>query len=514
MKNKILIITFTILSLFIFNFAYADTNIHLQIKTTTDLFNQTITVASCDSDNDIVTPDLTTPYCAIKNKTSLQNDWSFGEFGAFLNSLNNISGSTTKDKDGNPVYHYWSWSLNNEMAMEALNVYQLKENDSILLEFIDPQEPTPLPEVLKEPTHISHSSGGSYVTQVKKVVFDVNKAIEFLLLNQKKDGSFASPMYTDWVAIALGAIDNSTLKSNILNYLKSNPIQSSLLTDYERRAMALLALGVNPYDGTEVNYIKKIIESFDGVQFGDATMINDDIFALVVLQNAGYHINDEIIKKDVTYIISKQEKNGGWGSVDMTSAAIMSIKEFKDISGTSESLKNAENYLIGEKKSDGGFSNSFSTSWVLQSLSDDSRFINAEEYLIKNQQADGGFEDVSSDINTRVWATAYVLPAILHKSWNDILVDFPKQVEKEKTDKIIESIFIPSSLEVVIKKTPRNNSNLTITKTPVIIEIIENQNQNQNQKENQNIFKIKEVSNFKRTWKAIKSPFVWLWYRL
>jgi len=87
-------------------------------------------------------------------------------------------------------------------------------------------------------------------------IFSVSNALDFLLQNKEN-----SPMYADWVAIAAGKGDNSDLKSYISNYLKSNPINSNIITDYERRAMALMALGVNPYNGTNVNYIKKIIDS-------------------------------------------------------------------------------------------------------------------------------------------------------------------------------------------------------------------------------------------------------------
>jgi hypothetical protein len=63
--------------------------------------------------------------------------------------------------------------------------------------------------------------------------------------------------------------------------------------------MAIMSLNINPYQGTETNYIEKIIDSFDGNQFGDSSLYNDDVFALLVLLKAGYKYNDEIIKNVV-----------------------------------------------------------------------------------------------------------------------------------------------------------------------------------------------------------------------
>ncbi|MDP4033465.1 MAG: hypothetical protein Q8P60_11540, partial [Pseudorhodobacter sp.] len=105
--------------------------------------------------------------------------------------------------------------------------------------------------------------GGSYTPAEK--TFSISNALEFL--SQNKDS--ASISVHDWMAIAAGAGDNSNLKSSISDYLKSNPIDSSVVTDNERRAMALMSLGINPYSGTEINYIQKITDSFDGTQFGD-----------------------------------------------------------------------------------------------------------------------------------------------------------------------------------------------------------------------------------------------------
>src|SRR3989339_583383 len=88
--------------------------IHLTIATNTEsIYDQDIAVDACNSDNGETSDLKITAYCAIL-QSGIQNEWNWDWApGAFLNSLGDIAGFTTKDKDNNDVYHYWSWSLNN-----------------------------------------------------------------------------------------------------------------------------------------------------------------------------------------------------------------------------------------------------------------------------------------------------------------------------------------------------------------------------------------------------------------
>ncbi|MFA5773579.1 MAG: prenyltransferase/squalene oxidase repeat-containing protein [Candidatus Paceibacterota bacterium] len=418
---------------------------------------------------------------------------------------------------------------NGEFLFEIIN------EDSLLIKikkenFIDSREVTITPEKIRRS---SGSRAGSYInTSVIEKSFSVANAILFLSQNQQNDRSYGLPMYTDWVAIAVSAGDNSNLKLSITNYLKSNSINSSILTDNERRAMSLMALGINPYIGTDVNYIKKITDNFDGIQFGDNSLINDDIFALIVLKNAGYTINDEIIIKDINYIISKQFLDGSWGNVDMTSAGIQALRSFENIVLVPESISKAENYLISSQEPDGGFGNSFSTSWALQSLQNNDQILKALKYLTSKQEVDGGMESIDVDINTRIWVTAYVIPAMLHKPWNEILNNFPKEIvlddsvpTKIEDKKIIEVPKIKNIRKSNFLKisgslpddgkagsTSRNSESLSknleekdISVNPLSVSAIgSNQNNNSG-----TFFPV-----IYRILQKIRIPFVWLWVHL
>ncbi|MFA6515321.1 MAG: prenyltransferase/squalene oxidase repeat-containing protein, partial [Candidatus Paceibacterota bacterium] len=185
---------------------------------------------------------------------------------------------------------------------------------------------------------------------------------------------------------------------------------------------------------TEINYIKKIVDSFDGTQFGDPNLVNDDIFAIFPLIKAGYDSSDEMIQKDIAFIISKQNVDGSWESVDMTASAIQALSLLPISENITKAKTQAEQYLKNVQKSDGGFENSFSTSWVIQainSLHEDmlawtKNNLNTINYLASLQQSDGGVELLTADKNTRIWATSYAITAVGGKSWADIMQSFTK----------------------------------------------------------------------------------------
>jgi hypothetical protein len=319
--------------------------------------------------------------------------------------------------------------------------------------------------------------------------FSMSGAISYLSSKQKNDGSFGDFLYTDWVAVGVATSSlGQDIKTKILDYFKNNPLNSSILTDNERHAMALMALGINPYSGTSVDYISKITNNFDGVQFGDTSLDNDDIFALIVLSKAGYNSSDDKIIKDVNYLISKQSSNGSWGSIDLTAAAIQALNNFRDINGVSDSISKALKFLTRSQQNDGGFGNSFSTSWAIQGLSSEnalysSEIKKADDYLISKQQTDGGLENLTDDIDNRIWATAYSIPALLSKSWSSVINSFQKiiivsnlpnnsVVEKNVEKPII--LDLPKPKEEVKKEEVKTIEEKLINKTPIKNKIVKN----------------------------------------
>ncbi len=262
--------------------------------------------------------------------------------------------------------------------------------------------------------------------------------INFLDAKQNTNGSFGTTAFlSDWAAIAYGAWTGSSLgESKLTDYLLTNPNPldgPSETTNYARRAMALMALGINPYTGTQTNYISEIIKKFDGTQFGEVGLINDDIFALTPLLHSGYSTNDLLIVSTTKYIIANQDTHGSFGSIDLTGAAVQTLSELSYIEGVSEALTKAKNYLTLAQQTDGGFGNVYATGWVMQGIAAIGENVTnwnnngntPVTYIQKNQASDGGILAGDTDAN-RIWATSYTLPGVLGKPWHTILSSFSK----------------------------------------------------------------------------------------
>ncbi|MCX6752115.1 MAG: DUF5011 domain-containing protein [Candidatus Nomurabacteria bacterium] len=317
--------------------------------------------------------------------------------------------------------------------------------------------------------------GGIYVTPT----FNIQNALAYLKGVQSSDGSFGgSLMYTDWVAIAFGASSiTDSSRDKILAYFSSNNTLSSLLTDNERHTMALLALGQNPYSFNGINYIGAIISSFDGVQFGDANLINDDVFALIPLANSGYTANDDIIAKDVAFIISKQKTDGSWEeSVDITSATVQALKPFSSIANVPSALTKATDYLTNKQNNDGGFgdnnlSSVYSTSWAMQEMNALSASWTKGghtpmDYFGGKQALDGAILPFSEIPQNRIWATSYAIPAVLNKPWSAIMQNVSKPGVQNNASTSVNS-------ELVVVPAPETVKKIDTTpKTKILTEAV------------------------------------------
>ncbi len=285
---------------------------------------------------------------------------------------------------------------------------------------------------------VSHGGGGGGSTvplTTSKISFSSDRAIAYLAESQSADGSFGAALYTDWAAIAVASVETGTdIKERIRSYLKTNSNVSSFLTDNERRAMALLALGENPYSFEGVDYITPILHSFDGVQFGDPEFVNDDVFALIPLTHAGYTATDTVIEKTIAFILSKQHSDGSWEeSIDFTASVIQALVPFKDRSDVAAALAAAVTYLKKEQHDDGGFGSVYSTSWVVNAMNAlgetwVKNTATSLDYFAAQQVADGAVLPTIETKDSRVWATSYVLPAALGKSWGALIHDVSKPV--------------------------------------------------------------------------------------
>jgi len=379
--------------------------------------------------------------------------------GLYVESVNGVTPGATE---------YWAIWENGVMASCGIGCIPLTEWHTLSLILTDWMSSTEIDTILFQVASLiqplnAGGGGGGDGGGIKHTQVDIMQALSYLTAMQKADGSFESPMLTDWAAIALASADQKgEATAKLREHMRMASTTLVSVTEYERRAMALEALGINPYSGTPVDYIAPIIRAFDGTQIGDPAFENDDIFGLHALFGAGYSASDELIQETVAFILSRQAKDGSWtGGVDMTGAAVQALAQVRMLPGVPEALMRAEWYLRRQQASDGGYGNSFATSWVLQGVSAlgltpsgwSPNTLTPHDYLASMQQADGGFETASSSEQTRLWATAYAIPAALGKSWPMIL----HSVSKPDTHYVTAENVVASStksMSVVASSTP------------------------------------------------------------
>lgn len=407
-------------------------------------------------------------------------------FGLFVDNLNNVT---------KPENSYWQLRLNSEVSGVGVGEIPLSDGDVmsfVLTEFdpitfaetpVDPEQSIHLRVIIPVETPPSSSGGGG---GIPNSTLNIANALAYLTSTQYEDGSFGSPMLSDWVAIAFAAADPGDAKVKLRDYVRTATPALSSVTDYERHAMALLALGINPYSDTSVDYITPIVNAFDGTQIGDASLDNDDIFALFPLIAAGYSKDDVIIQKTTAFILSRQGQNGSWDrSVDMTAAAIQALVPVRILPDVSLSLIRAEGYLRSEQPNNDSSGNSFSISWVRQAISALSwtpsgwtpNSFTKEDHLAGLQQSDGGVEPESSGTQARVWATAYAIPAALGKSWPMLLQSFMKPIYTASTSLAVatSTLTIATSTPSVVAEVRIEESNIAppvAAQEKVIVEFI------------------------------------------
>ncbi len=223
------------------------------------------------------------------------------------------------------------------------------------------------------------------------------------------------PQNEEWSIMAYGAIG----KSVGIDYLRS-PLNSNVATDYEKRILAVTAVGQNPSTISDENFVSKLESFFDGTQIGDSSLINDDIFGLLALSSAGR--SGEITDKLRQRLLSTQNSDGGWGYTtgvgsdsNMTAMAIAALRT------TGSAPSSSFDYLSQTKVEGKGYAFSAglpadgaSTAWVISGLISAGQSVpdDAKSFLENLQLPDGTFKWQENDSSGSSLVTAYAVIAL------------------------------------------------------------------------------------------------------
>jgi hypothetical protein len=211
---------------------------------------------------------------------------------------------------------------------------------------------------------VTVTSGSLPVTQPDN--FNLQSAVNFVK-NALNEGTLTD-MVSDWSLISAGTYKDDADFLNKAKEIASKDFGTfNSVTDVERKAMALMSLGIKPWEG-KADLIKTLLTYFDGTQFGSKDIVNDDIFALIVLNKSGFLTNDDEIKNSIKEILSFQKPNGSWDSVDMTSASIQALSPFINQTEVATALLKAKQNLKDSQKPNGSFGNPFATTWAIQAI--------------------------------------------------------------------------------------------------------------------------------------------------
>lgn len=397
-----------------------------------------IIVKNNDTNEDLsMSIDQKSVLSVIQKADELDDDWNITEL-VYYPSFNALYLKCVEYLS-TPYCDGWNYKVNEIDSWDSVEQKILSKGDKVQLYF----QPWGDPDVqLSFQIDVYAKSGRraqqkAIIEEPQKIEINLEKLINFIETNIKNNDEYMPEMYVDWAIIGLASQD----KERALKYLDfyKNKENTEYLTDNIRRSITLLSLGQNPYTFEGKNHIQKIIEKFDGEQFGEKTLINDDIFSLIVLQNVGYFYSDLEVQKSLNFILKIQNENGSISnSADMTSAYIQALKKFEnEREEIKESLNKAKSYLESSQGQNGSWNDSVSsTAWVLQALSlyeNDlkTKYENAYLFIAKNQQDDGGILNQNETMQNRVWASAYTIPAILEKPWTQIMSSFEKELQQE-----------------------------------------------------------------------------------
>jgi subtilase family serine protease len=216
----------------------------------------------------------------------------------------------------------------------------------------------------------------------------------------------------------------------------TNPLALSRVNDFARMILVTSAVGEDPTSFGDVNYLVMLKSFYDGQQFGNPDLVEDDALAILALVSCGDNNanNVEMILNAASTIKDQQNDDMGWSSIagksdakvtSLVIQALIAAGENRD----SQVITDALDYLKTEQEDDGGFSDARTTSYAIQAIvaagQDPLTYLSNGksplDYLIDLQQDDGSFNYTMNMSMYPGSSTIFPVPA-LHGAIHPVMV--------------------------------------------------------------------------------------------
>jgi hypothetical protein len=265
------------------------------------------------------------------------------------------------------------------------------------------------------------------------------KALDHLSVRQDPSaGGFAAdegtdPAFSAWTAMAVAAAgeDPGAWRRGraSLAAAVARPLESPLLGDLERTAVAAAASGLDPRAVGGRDLVRAVLRAqrADGA-IGDSP--STTAWGILALRAGGLPPGARVIRRARAALERQQREDGGWSLApespgsgpNTTSAAVQALVAAGRRPGRSPALASARRFLASAQNVDGGFpavigagSTALTTAWVavaLHALGEDSdgprwnREGGPLMYLRRLQLPDGGVRNMRGSRESSVWATS------------------------------------------------------------------------------------------------------------
>ncbi|MFH1354060.1 MAG: hypothetical protein ABIH36_02120 [bacterium] len=301
-------------------------------------------------------------------------------------------------------------------------------------------EPTVSPSPNPSPSSSNSSSPSPSVVPVSVNMRQdsAGRALVYLRGQQSSDGTIGGSMTSAWSAMAFGADyqrAQNIMKggASLLDGLEQAVLSSA--TDVERQIMAVRAAGINPRSFAGSDLVMELKSYYRQGQFGEESLINDDVFGILALLAAEEPIESPEIRGAVKTVLSAQKFDGSWDNIDMTAAAVQALNVYAKRGGSiavGGAVIRARDYLRNSQDKYGGWGeNSATTAWTIQAVVALGEKVDSWknndgmtpwQALLRYRNNNGGFgwrekNDVSA------FMTAYAVPALLGRAWPITLLE-------------------------------------------------------------------------------------------